>query len=206
MSKLITNDQIRALATFLKVIQDTTTGGCIVNMAKEAKEGGIPYSSNIGPIMVRKGILKREQDPDNGRQSVYHWISTTDANLHMAKAIIKEARETTVKGRLVNNREETNTKQGKDLNGLFKVLISDGEYNRLLATTNPIQISIILDNGSLHKVRFTVWADKHPIYFNEIRERLLKKQFKDHYTHVELMQYLLKGEVRMIPTFITPNV
>jgi hypothetical protein len=86
----ITIDQIKLLATFLKSLQETTKTGCAMYMSQELKEANLPYYNNLGKILVDKGILSMTKDPKDLKRRIYHWQSTTDANIHMAKALIKE--------------------------------------------------------------------------------------------------------------------
>jgi len=82
----------RLLATFLKSIKETTKGpnGCNMSIASEAKEAGIKYAPQLASVMIEKGIVERKEQ--YRRPPKYIWLTTTEPNLIMAKAILDECR------------------------------------------------------------------------------------------------------------------
>lgn len=89
--------RLQNIALFCKELRDYLWGNNKYNfvpleMSKFALQYDMPYWTVIPKIMKEKGIIKVSKKLKNGGYA-YMWISTTDPNINMATALLKEAKE-----------------------------------------------------------------------------------------------------------------
>ena len=87
-------ENIQKLAMYLRILYETFKDSYVeMSLAKDATDCAIPYATTLSSILTKKGILSAKHINGNRRNSLsYKWISKTEPNLVMAKAIINECR------------------------------------------------------------------------------------------------------------------
>jgi hypothetical protein len=89
--------RLKNLAAFCKDLRDylwikNKQDFVYLEMSKFASQYNMPYWTVIPKIMREKGIIQISKKLENGGYA-YKWISTTEPNIHMATALLKEAKK-----------------------------------------------------------------------------------------------------------------
>jgi hypothetical protein len=91
MTKNTKSEKIKNLCIFLKLVWETTKNEySIFGLSSQARDLNIAYYNNLPKVLKDKGILdaKEMQGTGTGRHVGYKWVSNTEPNIHMAKAIM----------------------------------------------------------------------------------------------------------------------
>jgi hypothetical protein len=96
--KRINKEAVNQVCMFLKLLwEQTSNQESIISMQSMAMKLEVPYARNITHILREKGIVEARVTNGKGKVYSYKWISTTEPNINMAKAILIECRNLSLK-------------------------------------------------------------------------------------------------------------
>jgi predicted transcriptional regulator len=80
------------LRLFLKLLWETTQTPTVIQLQKTMRDLHVANESRVLTILLQKGIIKRThlKMQSVGNRSTYHWVSKTEPNIKMVKAILNE--------------------------------------------------------------------------------------------------------------------
>jgi hypothetical protein len=206
----IRNKTIDNLCIFLKLFYEETkdapkTG---YNIQSWAIKLGVPYSHTLSQTLRDKGIICLKQG-NRFKPTTIQWVSTTEPNRVMATEILKICAKKHNVAHHNENDEETQEHAltqtcAPQVTPFFKVLLSDEECTRIKALNSNEDlryIKVVLDNGMV-KIRQTFFKDTQPLPFAKIHAHLLQSKYDDCITHIELTNFVVKGQVINKPVFV----